>query len=157
MDLDCAESYASFANTISRAEPEKWELLSAVSNIHLRVHRGGVMQVSEFMIPDTRNAYVDYCPDIKPGMFGKLVPGRERDLAFVPLQRPRPRESALFSYQSDIWLRDRDEVSYEVTRDNPRMYDLLSLNMQVDNIYSLAGKLGCLRKKILLVAYTESG
>ena len=85
MDLDCAQTHRSSANTISKAELEKWELLDAITSRDLRVYRDGVMQLNGFTIPETRIAYVDYCPDIKPGMFGKLVPGRYKDLAFVPL------------------------------------------------------------------------
>ena len=90
-------------------------MLRAVSDRYLRVRRDGVMQLDEFTIPETRYAYVDYCPDIKPGMFGKLVPGRYEDLAFVPLAREDPgrNNSALFSYQSNSWLMDRDHVFYE--------------------------------------------
>ena len=88
------------------------------------------MQLNEFTIPETRNATVDNCPDIKPGMFGKLAPGRYKDLAFVPLGDPGQNNSALFSYQSDSWLRDRDDVDYEVVGVDPRVYDHLSLNMR---------------------------
>ena len=111
MDLDCVQSHASFANTISKEELEKWELVNSISSRHLRSHRGrGVKQVSEFVIPETRIVEVDYCPDIKPGLFGRLVPGKRRRLAFVPVESPGRSSSALFSYQSDIWLEDRDEV-----------------------------------------------
>ena len=130
MDLDCAQTHRSSANTISKAELEKWELLHTVSDRHLRVHRDGVMQLNEFTIPETRNAYVDYCPDIKPGMFGKLVPGRYQDLAFVPLGDPGQNNSALFSYQSNSWLLDRDYVAYEEVGEDPRVYDHLSFNMR---------------------------
>ena len=128
MDLDCAQTHRSSANTISKAELEKWELLRAVSGRHLRVRRDGVMQWNEFTIPETRNAYVDYCPDIKPGMFGKLVPGRYQDLAFVPLGDPGQNNSALFSYQSNSWLEERDFVEHEVVREDPRVYVHLSFN-----------------------------
>ena len=130
MDLDCAQTHRSSANTISKAELEKWELLDAITSRDLRVHRDGVMQLNEFTIPETRNAFVDYCPDIKPGMFGKLVPGRYQDLAFVPLGDPGQNNSALFSYQSNSWLVNRDYVFYEVVRENPRVYDLVSFNMR---------------------------
>ena len=130
MDMDCAQTHRSSANTISKAELEKWELLDAIGSRHLRVHRDGVMQLNEFMIPETRYAYVDYCPDIKPGMFGKLVPGRYQDLAFVPLGDPGQNNSALFSYQSDSWLMDRYDVDYEVVGEDPRVYDQLSFNMR---------------------------
>ena len=130
MDLDCAQTYRSSANTISKAELEKWELLDAIRGRHLQVHRNGVMQLNEFTIPETRNAVVDYCPDIKPGMFGKLVPGRYQDLAFVPLGDPGQNNSALFSYQSDSCLEDRDYVEHEVVREGPRVYDHLSFNMR---------------------------
>ena len=130
MDLDCAQTHRSSANTVSKVELEKWELLRAVSGRHLRVRRDGVMQWNEFTIPETRNAYVDYCPDIKPGMFGKLVPGRYQDLAFVPLGDPGQNNSALFSYQSDSCLMDRDYVFYEVVGEDPRVYDHLSFNMR---------------------------
>ena len=130
MDMDCAQTHRSSANTISNVELEKWELLDAIRSRHLRVRRDGVMQLNEFTIPETRNAYVDYCPDIKPGMFGKLVPGRYQDLAFVPLGDPGQNNSALFSYQSDSWLRDRDYVDYEVVGEDPRVYDHLSFNMR---------------------------
>ena len=130
MDLDCAQTHRSSANTISKAELEKWELLRAVSDRHLRVHRDGVTQLNEFTIPETRYAFVDYCPDIKPGMFGKLVPGRYEDLAFVPLGDPGQNNSALFSYQSNSWLVDRDDVEHEVVGEDPRVYDHLSFNMR---------------------------
>ena len=130
MDLDCAQTHRSSANTISKAELEKWELLDAIGSRDLRVHRDGVMQLNEFTIPETRNAYVDYCPDIKPGMFGKLVPGRYQDLAFVPLGDPGQNNSALFSYQSNSWLLDRDYVAYEEVGEDPRVYDHLSFNMR---------------------------
>ena len=130
MDLDCAQTHRSSANTISKAELEKWELLDAITNRHLRVHRDGVMQSNEFTIPETRNAFVDYCPDIKPGMFGKLVPGRYRDLAFVQSGDPGQNNSALFSYQSHSWLLDRDYVEYEVVGEDPRVYDHLSFNIR---------------------------
>ena len=130
MDLDCAQTHRSSVNTISKAELEKWALLRTVSNRHLRVRRDGVMQLNEFMIPETRNAYPEYCPDIKPGMFGKLVPGRYRELAFVPLGDPGQNNSALFSYQSNSWLEDRDYVDYEVVGEDPRVYDHLSFNMR---------------------------
>ena len=130
MGLDCAQTHRSSANTISKVELEKWELLDAIGSAQLRVHRDGVMQLNEFMIPETRYAYVDYCPDIKPGMFGKLVPGRYEDLAFVPLGDPGQNNSALFSYQSDSWLMDRDFVFYEVVGEDPRVYDHLSFNMR---------------------------
>ena len=130
MDLDCAQTHRSSANTISKAELEKWELLDAIRSRHLRVRRDGVMQLNEFTIPETRNAYVDYCPDIKPGMFGKLVPGRYEDLAFVPLGDPGQNNSALFSYQSNSWLTDRDYVDYEEVGEDPRVYDHLSFNMR---------------------------
>ena len=130
MDLDCAQTHRSSAHTVSKAELEKWELLDAITSRHLRSHRDGVMQLNEFTIPETRNAYVDYCPDIKPGMFGKLVPGRYHDLAFVPLGGPLQNNSALFSYQSNSWLVDRDNVAYEVVREDPRAYDHLSFNMR---------------------------
>ena len=130
MDLDCAQTHRSSANTISKAELEKWELLDAIRGRHLQVHRDGVMQLNEFTIPETRNATVDCCPDIKPGMFGKLVPGRYQDLAFVPLGDPGQNNSALFSYQSDSWLMDRDGDGYEVVGEDPRVYDHLSFNMR---------------------------
>ena len=130
MDLDCAQTHRSSANTISKAELEKWELLDAITMRHLRVHRDGVMQWNEFTIPETRNAYVDNCPDIKPGMFGKLVPGRYWEFAFVPLGDPGQNNSALFSYQSDSCLMDRDYVFYEVVGEDPRVYDHLSFNMR---------------------------
>ena len=130
MDLDCVQTHHSSANTISKVELEKWELLDAITSRHLRVHRDGVMQLNEFTIPETRNAVVDYCPDIKPGMFGKLVSGRYRGLAFVPLGDPGQNNSALFSYQSDSWLSDRDDVDYEVVGEDPRVYDQLSFNMR---------------------------
>ena len=130
MDMDCAQTHRSSANTISKAELEKWELLDAITSRHLRAHHDGVMQLNEFTIPETRNAYVDYCPDIKPGMFGKLVPGRYQDLAFVPLGDPGQNNSALFSYQSDSWLMDRDDAVYEVVGEDPRVYDHLSFNMR---------------------------
>ena len=130
MNLDCAQTHRSSANTISKAELEKWELLRAVSDRYLRVRRDGVMQLDEFTIPETRNAYVDYCPDIKPGMFGKLVPGRYQDLAFIPLGDPGQDNSALFSYQSDSCLEDRDYVEHEVVREDPRVYVHLSFNMR---------------------------
>ena len=130
MDLDCAQTHRSSANTISKAELEKWELLDAITSRHLRVHRDGVMQLNEFTIPETRNAFIDYCPDIKPGMFGKLVPGRYQDLAFVPLGDPGQNNSALFSYQSDSWLMDRDDAVYEVVGEDPRVYDHLSFNLR---------------------------
>ena len=130
MDLDCAQTHRSSANTISKAELEKWVLLDAITNRDLRVHRDGVMQLNEFMIPETRNAVVDYCPAIKPGMFGKLVPGRYQDLAFVPLGDPGQNNSALFSYQSDSWLMDRDDAVYEVVGEDPRVYDQLSFNLR---------------------------
>ena len=130
MDLDCAQTHRSSANTISKAELEKWELLDAITDRDLRIHRDVVMQWNEFTIPATRNAYVDYCPDMKPGMFGKLVPGRYWDLAFVPLGDPGQNNSALFSYQSNSWLVDRDHVAYEVVREDPRVYDQLSFNMR---------------------------
>ena len=130
MDLDCAQTHRSSANTISKAELEKWELLRTVSDRHLRVRRDGVMQWNEFTIPETRNAYVDNCPDIKPGMFGKLVPGRYQDLAFVPLGDPGQNNSALFSYQSDSWLEDRDYVEHEVVGEDPRVYVHLSFDMR---------------------------
>ena len=126
MNLDCAQTYRSSANTISKAELEKWELLDAITSQDLRVHRDGVMQLNEFTIPETRYAVVDYCPDIKPGMFGKLVPGRYEDLALVPLGDPGQNNSALFSYQFDSWLVDRDDVDYEVVGEDPRVYDHLS-------------------------------
>ena len=130
MDLDCAQTHRSSANTISKAELEKWELLDAITSRDLRVHRDGVMQLNEFTIPETRNATVDYCPDIKPGMFGKLVPGRYHDLAIVPLGGPLQNNSALFSYQSKSWLTDRDYVDYEEVGEDPRVYDQLSFNMR---------------------------
>ena len=130
MDLDCAQTHRSSANTISKAELEKWELLRALSDRHLRVHRDKVMQLNEFTIPETRNAVVDYCPDIKPGMFGKLVPGRYQDLAFVPLGDPGQNNFALFSYQSNSWLMDRDDAVNEVVGEDPRVYDQLSFNMR---------------------------
>ena len=130
MDLDRAQSHASFANTICKVELEKWELVVAISDRHLRLHRDGVVQVSKFAIPKTRNSCVDYCPGIKPGMFGKLVSGKERDL-FVPLEDSGQNNSALVSYQSDIWLRDRNEAPSEVVRENPRVYDFLSFNMHL--------------------------
>ena len=130
MDLDCAQTHRSSANTISKTELEKWELLDAITNGHLQVHRNGVMQLNEFTIPETRNAFVDYCPDIKPGMFGKLVPGRYQELAFVSLGGPGQNNSALFSYQSDSWLMDRDDAVYEVVGEDPRVYDQLSFNMR---------------------------
>ena len=130
MDLDCAQTHRSSANTISNVELEKWELLDAIRIRQLQVHRDGVMQLNEFTIPETRNAYVEDCPDIKPGMFGKLAPGRYRDLAFVPLGDPGQNNSALFSYQSDSWLEDRDYVEHEVVREDPRVYDHLSFNMR---------------------------
>ena len=130
MDLDCAQTYRSSANTISKAELEKWELLDAIRGRHLQVHRDGVMQLNEFTIPETRNAYVDNCPDIKPGMFGKLVPGRYQDLAFVSLGGPLQNDSVLFSYQSNSWLTDRDYVDYEEVGEDPRVYDHLSFNMR---------------------------
>ena len=130
MDLDYVQSHASFAKTISKEELEKWELVNSISSRHLRSHRGGVMQVSEFVIPETRIAEVDYCPDIKPGLFGRLVPGKRRRLAFVPVESPGRSSSALFSYQSDSWLRDRDDVDYEVVGEDPRVYDHLSFNMR---------------------------
>ena len=129
MDMGCAQTHRSSANTISNVELEKWELLDAIRGRHLQVHRNGVMQLNEFTIPETRNAVVDYRPDIKPGMFGKLVPGRYHDLAFVPLGDPGQNNSALFSYQSNSWLQDRDNVDYEVVREDPRVYDLVSFNM----------------------------
>ena len=131
MDLDCVQSHGSSANTISKEEREKWELVNSISSRHLRFHRGGVMQVSEFVIPDTRIAEVDYCPDIKPGLFGRLVPGKRRRLAFVPFESPGRSCSALFSYQSDIWLEDRDEVPCEVAREDPRVYEFLSLDIHI--------------------------
>ena len=130
MGLDRAQAHCSSANTISKAELEKWELLDVVTNRHLRIHRGGVMQMGEFTIPETRNAFVGYCHDIRPGMFGKLVLGRDEDLAFVPLEDPGRNNSALFSYQSNSWLVDRDHVSYEVVREDPRVYDLVSFNIR---------------------------
>ena len=130
MDLDCAQTHRSSANTISKAELEKWELLRTVSDRHLQVRRDGVMQLNEFTIPETRDACVDNCPDIKPGMFGKLVPGRYQDLAFVPLGDPGQNNSALFSYQSDSWLMDRDDAVYEVVGEDPRVYDQLSFNLR---------------------------
>ena len=130
MDMDCAQTHRSSANTISKAELEKWELLRTVSDRHLQVRRDGVMQLNEFTIPETRNAVVDNCPDIKPGMFGKLVPRRYWDLAFVPLGDPGQNNSALFSYQSNSWLVDRDYVDYEVVREDPRVYDHLSFNLR---------------------------
>ena len=130
MDMDCAQTHRSSANTISKVELEKWELLRTVSDRHLQVRRDGVMQLNEFTIPETRNAVVDYCPDIKPGMFGKLVPGRYRRLAFVPLGDPGQNNSALFSYQSNSWLMDRDYVDYEVVGEDPRVYNHLSSNMR---------------------------
>ena len=130
MDLDCAQTHCLSANTISKAELERWELLRAILDRHLRVHRDGVMQLNEFTIPETRYAYVDYCPDIKPGMFGKLVLGRYEDLAFVPLGDPGQNNSALFSDQFDSWLVDRDNVDYEVVGEDPRVYDQLSFNMR---------------------------
>ena len=130
MDLECAQTHRSSANTISNVELEKWELLDAIRSRHLRVRRDGVMQLNEFTIPETRNAYVDYCPDIKPGMFGKLVPGRYQDLAFIPLGDPGQNNSALFSYQSDSCLEDRDYVEHEVVREDPRVYDHLSFNIR---------------------------
>ena len=130
MDMDCAQTHRSSANTISNVELSKWELLDAIRSRHLRVRRDGVMQLNEFTIPETRNAYVDYCPDIKPGMFGKLVPGRYQDLAFVPLGDPGQNNSALFSYQSDSWLEDCDYVEHEVVREDPRVYVHLSFNMR---------------------------
>ena len=131
MDMDCAQTHCSSANTISMADLEKWELLDAIINRDLRVHRDGVMQLNEFTIPETRNAIVDYCPDIgKPGMFGKLVPGRYEDLAFVPLGDPGQNNSALFSYQSDSWLMDRDDAVYEVVGEDPRVYVHLCFNMR---------------------------
>ena len=130
MDLDRVQSHASFANTICKVELEKWELVVAISDRHLRLHRDGVVQVSKFAIPKTRNSCVDYCPGIKPGMFGKLVSGKERDL-FVPLEDSGQNNSALVSYQSDIWLRDRNEAPCEVAREKPRVYDFLSFNMHL--------------------------
>ena len=130
MDMDCAQTHRSSANTISNVELEKWELLDAIRSRHLRVRRDGVMQLNEFTIPETRNAVVDYCPDIKPGMFGKLVPGRYWDFAFVPLRDPRENNSALLSYQSASRLVDRDYVFYEVVGEDPRVYDHLSFNMR---------------------------
>ena len=130
MDLDCAQTHRSSANTMSKAELEKWELLDAIRNTQLRVHRDGVMQLNEFTIPETRNATFDCCPDIKPGMFGKLVPGRYQDLAFVPLGEPGQNNFALFSYQSNSWLVDRDLVEHEVVGEDPRVYDQLSFNMR---------------------------
>ena len=130
MDLDCAQTHRSSANTISKAELEKWELLDAIGSRHLRARRDGVMQLNEFTIPETRNAIVDYCPNIKPGVFGKLVPGRYRELAFVPLEDPGQDNSALFSYQSNSWLQDRDYIDYEVVREDPRVYGLVSFNMR---------------------------
>ena len=130
MDLDCAQTHRSSANTISKAEWEKWELLYAIRSRHLRAHRDGVMQLNEFTIPETRHAVVDYCPDIKPGMFGKLVPGRYRDFAFAPFGDPAQSSSTFSSYQSDSWLVDRDNVDYEVVREDPRVYDHLSFNMR---------------------------
>ena len=130
MDMDCAQTHRSSANTIGEAELEKWELLDTITSRHLRSHRDGVMQLNEFTIPETRYAVVDYCPDIKPGMFGKLVPGRYQDLAFVPLGDPGQNNFALFSYQSNSWLVDRDLVEHEVVREDPRVYDHLSFNMR---------------------------
>ena len=130
MDLDCAQTHRSSANTVSKVELEKWELLRAVSGRHLQVHRDGVMQLNEFTIPETRNAYVGNRPDIKPGMFGKLVPRRYWDFAFVPLGDPGQNNSALFSYQSDSWLMDRDDAVYEVVGEDPRVYDQLSFNLR---------------------------
>ena len=63
-------------------------------------------------------------------MFGKLVPGRYEDLAFVPLGDPGQNNSALFSYQSVSRLVDRDYVAYEVVGEDPRVYDHLSFNMR---------------------------
>ena len=130
MDMDCAQTSRSSANTISNVELEKWELLDAIGSRHLRARRDEVMQLSEFTIPETRNAFVDYCPDIKPGMFGKLVPGRYEEFAFVPLGDPGQNNSALFSYQSNIWLVDRHNVFYEVVGEDPRVYVHLSFNMR---------------------------
>ena len=130
MDLDCAQAHRSSANTISKAELEKWELLDAIGSRHLRARHDGVMQLNEFTIPETRNACVDNYPDIKPGMFGKLVPGRYQDLAFVPLGDPGQNNSALLSYQSNSWLMDRDLVEHEVVGEDPRVYDHLSFNMR---------------------------
>ena len=130
MDMDCAQTHCSSANTISKAELEKWELLDAIKTRDLRVRRDGVMQLNEFTIPETRYASVDYCPDIMPGMFGKLVPGRYEDLAFVALGDPGQNNSALFSNQSYSWLMDRDCVDYEVVGEDPRVYNHLSSNMR---------------------------
>ena len=52
------------------------------------------------------------------------------DSAFVPLGDPGQNNFALFSYQSDSCLEDRDYVEHEVVREGPRVYVHLSFNMR---------------------------
>lgn len=56
------------------------------------------MTPQQYVMPETRWAWVDYSVDIEPGDFGVLVPGKEDEFAFRRVNDSMANKSALFKY-----------------------------------------------------------
>lgn len=118
-NLDNASQHSSRVQVLDEEQIEKWSLVFSARE-QLRFSTNGVEKPQQYVMPRSRQAYVDYSLEIKPGSFGLLVPGEEWDYAFQTVGNPVTDDNFLFSSQSIHGLDGRDKVEYEIVSDRPK-------------------------------------
>lgn len=118
--MDSVPTHGISAEILDIEQLEKWSILYSVRE-QLRSLPNGVEKPSQYIIPDTRWAYIDYSVDVKPGIFGHLVPGKEWEYNFQPVGKTAMVNSDLFSYSTEHWVNDRDDATFEVVNEKPMM------------------------------------
>lgn len=113
----------SFAEVLDTEPLTKWSLLYSIRT-HVRFMPDGAEKPKQYLMPESRWAWVDCLEDVKPGYYGLLEPGKIREYAFRRVGGPAASNSSLFAYESSHRMYDRDEVDFEMVCEKPITYVL---------------------------------
>jgi len=119
--LDSVPTRATLAEVLDGEQLETWEALSYIRK-QIKNLPNEYEKPQQYVMPETRAAYIDYSIDIKPGDFGVLNPGETDEYAFRRIVNSAANNSALFEYQSEHWSYDRDYVDFEVVCEQPKTW-----------------------------------
>lgn len=119
--LDYLPIHATLAEVLDGEQLEKWAVSNCI-RLQIRSLPNGYEKPQQYIMPETRWANADYSIDIKPGDFGVLIPGESNEYAFRRVGNSAANNSALFEYQSEHLLFDRNYVLFEVVCEQPKTY-----------------------------------
>lgn len=125
-ELDSSPPHATLTEVLDCGQLDKWAALDSIRS-QLRTSPNGLEKPQQYVMPETRCAYVDYSVNIKPGDFGMLISGEDQEYAFRRVGNSAESISALIDYQSKHLLMDRNDADFEAVYEQPQTYVAISV------------------------------